>query len=36
MTWQAYGPGDVVTMPYAELEVDAFYDTLEASATTLP
>lgn len=36
MAWQSYGPGDVVTTPYVALDVDSFYDALEASATTLP
>lgn len=36
LEWQAYGPDDVVNTPYAALDVNAFYDALDESATILP
>ncbi|MGH9164623.1 MAG: Uma2 family endonuclease [Acidimicrobiales bacterium] len=36
LAWQAYGPGDVVNTAFAAVDIDAFYDSLEASATTAP
>jgi Uma2 family endonuclease len=32
--WRAYGPGSVVFTPYGDIDVDAFYDELDAVATT--
>ena len=34
LTWRAYGPGETVATPYAVIDVDAFYDSLDATATT--
>lgn len=34
LRWRAYGPGEVVPLSSVMLDVDAFYDTLDAVATT--
>lgn len=34
LTWQAYGPGDVIVTDYGPIDIDAFYDQLDATATT--
>ena len=34
LRWATYGPGDVVLAPYGTLDVDQFYDDLDAAATT--
>jgi Uma2 family endonuclease len=34
LAWRAYGPGETVPTPYAVIDVDAFYDTLDDVATT--
>ena len=34
LVWHAYGPGETVATPYAVIDVDAFYDSLDAIATT--
>jgi Uma2 family endonuclease len=34
LTWQAYGPGETVATPYAVIDVDEFYDAVDATATT--
>ena len=34
LTWQAFGPGDVVTTAFGVLDVDALHDALDATATT--
>lgn len=34
LSWRAYGPGSVVFTDYGDLDVDGFYDSLDASATT--
>lgn len=34
LTWQAFGPGDVVTTAFGVLDVDALQDALDATATT--
>ena len=33
LAWQAYGPGDVLTTPYGDLDVDALYDVVDATAS---
>jgi Uma2 family endonuclease len=33
-SWEVYGPGDAVPTPYADIDVDAFYDQLDSVATT--
>lgn len=32
--WQAYGPGDVVPIEFADIDIDDFYDLVDATATT--
>jgi hypothetical protein len=32
--WRAHGPGEAVPTPYAVIDVDAFHDALDATATT--
>jgi Uma2 family endonuclease len=32
--WDAFGPGDVVFTDYGDINIDAHYDALEATATT--
>jgi Uma2 family endonuclease len=32
--WSALGPGDVWYSPYGDIDVDAFYDAIDAEATT--
>jgi Uma2 family endonuclease len=32
--WKVYGPGEVVSSPYGDIDVDACYDALDRSATT--
>jgi Uma2 family endonuclease len=34
LSWRAYGPGETVGTPYGVIDVDAFYDSLDAVATT--
>ena len=34
LSWRAYGPGETVPTPYAVIDVDVFYDSLDAVATT--
>ena len=34
LRWQAYGPGSVIPMPFASINVDELYDALDASAST--
>jgi Uma2 family endonuclease len=34
LDWRAYGPGETVPLPWATLDVSAFYDALDATATT--
>lgn len=34
LCWQAYGPGDIVPTGFADIDVDEFYDRLDATATT--
>lgn len=36
LRWTAYGPGDIVPIGFADIDVDAFYDTLDGTATTPP
>jgi hypothetical protein len=32
--WSVYGPGDVVDTGFADIDVDALYDTVDQTATT--
>jgi hypothetical protein len=32
--WNALGPGDVWYSPFGDIDVDAFYDAVDAEATT--
>ncbi len=32
--WALYGPGDVIASPFGDIDVDAFYDTIDRTATT--
>jgi hypothetical protein len=34
LSWRAYGPGETVSTPFAVIDIDAFYDSLDAVATT--
>jgi Uma2 family endonuclease len=34
LSWRAFGPGETVSTPYAIIDIDAFYDALDAVATT--
>ena len=34
LAWRAYGPGETVATPHAVVDIDAFYDALDATATT--
>ncbi len=34
LTWRAYGPGETVSTPYAVIDVDEFYNSLDSIATT--
>jgi Uma2 family endonuclease len=34
LCWTAYGPGQTIHTPYGDIDVDAFYDELDATATT--
>jgi hypothetical protein len=29
-----YGPGDVISSPFGDIDVDALYDTIDQTATT--
>jgi hypothetical protein len=32
--WTAYGPGDVVSSPFGDIDVDALYDVIDRTAAT--
>jgi Uma2 family endonuclease len=32
--WTAYGPGDVISSPFGDIDVDALYDVIDQTATT--
>jgi Uma2 family endonuclease len=33
-SWTVYGPGDVISSPFGDIDVDALYDTIDQTATT--
>lgn len=32
--WTVYGPGDVISSPFGDIDVDALYETIDRTATT--